>query len=409
MQQKHNYEIFTLSNGLRCVWQRSAGLVSYIGIAVNVGSRDERKSREGLAHFVEHTLFKGTRHRKAWHISCRMERVGGELNAYTSKEETMIYTSAPSGNSKRALELISDIVKNSVFPAEELDKEREVVTEEIYSYRDSPMDAVYDDFEERIYKGSDLAHNILGSEQSVAGLSSADCRRLLDDFYTPDNMVLYIVDSSDLTSARRMAKMYFDDMSFKCAGHNRTMPELISPFSETVKKGNHQANTIVGARVFGRNDSRRHALFLLNNYLGGPGMNSRLNRELRERRGWVYTVDSTISLMSDAGIMQIYYGCEADKVSRCEKIIKRELQQLASSCVSSKQLDAIKNQYCGQMVLTSDHKESRAMSLAKSLMYFGEIRSIEDAIENIKNVTAEDMRQVAELICASGLSRLTIE
>ncbi len=402
------YHIYTLPNGLRAVCHRTPGAVSYIGVAIGSGSRDEEPSRYGLAHFVEHTIFKGTRHRRSWHISNRMESIGGELNAYTSKEETLIYTNAPAGYAERAVELLSDLAADSVFPPEELEKEREVVIEEIHSYLDSPGDAVYDEYEELAYAGSGLAHNILGSPESVRSLGSADCRAFLDRWYTPANMVVYASDPGDPDRMARLIEKHFSRLHFPETPHLRVAPPDVAPFDETRDRNGHQAHTVMGARVFGRRDPRRFALLLLNNYLGGPCMNSRLNQELREQRGLVYTVDSNVALMSDTGLLTVYFGADASNVAKCRRLIARELDRLAQSPLSERRFAQIKEQYCGQLIVGSDHRESSAMSMAKSLMYFGEIHTVESMARQVRDVTPEQMRQVAELVASPSLSCLTL-
>lgn len=403
-----SYRVFTLSNGLRVVCWHVKGLVSYIGAVVNAGSRDESDSCHGLAHFVEHTVFKGTARRRGWQISSRMEVVGGELNAYTSKEETMVYTNAPAGYEERAVELLSDIIMSSGFPEVELEKEKEVVVEEIKSYLDSPADSVYDEFEELAYAGSGLSHNILGTPESVKRLSGSDCRGFLDRFYTPHNMVVYCCSPLPPEKLCRLVERYFSNMHFPACRHDRIAPPAMCRFDLKRDRGNHQANTIVGARVFGRNDSRRYALFLLNNYLGGPCMNSRLNRELREKRGYVYTVDSNVSLMSDSGLMLIYFGSDPASVGKCRKIINAELDRMAQSPLSASVFEKMKRQYCGQLLVSSDHRENRAMSLGKSILYYNEIHDISTAAERIMDVRAEDVREVAELLSPSNCSCLTL-
>lgn len=384
------------------------GLVSYIGAVVNAGSRDESPEKYGLAHFVEHTIFKGTDRRRGWQISSRMESVGGELNAYTSKEETMIYTNAPAGYEERAIELLSDLISCSRFPKEEIEREKEVVIEEIHSYLDSPSDAVYDEFEELAYKGSGLAHNILGSAESVRGLDSGDCRSFLDRFYTPGEMVVYCCTPQDPEKMHRLVSKYFGKLHFPDTPRVRQRPLPMEEFDVRREKGNYQANTIVGTRVFGRKDSRRFALFLLNNYLGGPSMNSRLNRELREKRGYVYTVDSSVSLMTDSGLWFVYYGCDPGNVKKCREIIFRELDVLASKRMADATFEKIKRQYCGQLLVNSDHRENRAMSLAKSLLYYGELHDISTTAEHIRGVTADELRDVAQMIMESPRGSLTL-
>ena len=402
------YDIFTLPNGIRLVVWQIKSLVSYFGAIVSTGSRDESPERQGLAHFVEHTIFKGTGKRKAWQISSRMESIGGELNAYTSKDETAVYTNAPAGHAERAIELVADLIADSRFPAEELEKEKDVVIEEIHSYEDSPADSVFDEFEELIYEGSGLAHNILGTPESVKALTSADCRAFIDSFYTPGEMTLYYAGADDPQRVARLVERHFSCLHFPAAPRVRTTPPVREPFALQRDLGNHQANTIVGARTFGRLDPRRPALLLLNNYLGGPCMNSRLNRELRDRRGYVYTVESSVSMYEDTGSIFIYFGCDPDKVKKCIRLIHNELDRLVQSPLSEKALEAVKRQYCGQLTVTTDHRESRAMALAKSLMYFGDICDVEAMIDKVREVTPAQIREVAEMIAPCRCSSLSL-
>lgn len=408
MNNNESLTLFTLDNGLRCVHRHTNSAVAYCGIVVNAGSRDEDTLHNGLAHFVEHTIFKGTKHRSSWHISNRMESVGGELNAYTSKEETVIYTAAPAGEPQRAIELLADLVRNSTFPTDEIEREREVVCEEIKSYLDSPSDSVYDEFEENIYLGNAMAHNILGDIDSVHRLSAVDCRGFIEDFYCPDNMVIYISDSSKSQSIERLCRKHFGDLHLKSKLKERIIPGIVAPFSITKERNGFQAHTLMGARAFSRTDPRRFALFLLNNYLGGPCMNSRLNQELRERRGYVYTVDSSIALLSDCGSMMIYFGSDHNHVDKCKKLIRHELENLAATKLSAAKFERIRRQYRGQLLLTTDHKESTAMSLGKSMLYYNEIHSPAWTAERISEVSAEEVRAVAEFLLNQGLSELTI-
>lgn len=402
----NKYNIFTLPNGMRCIHHRTDSLVAYIGIAVNVGSRDENPDKDGLAHFVEHTIFKGTKNRSSWHISNRMETVGGELNAYTSKEETVIYTNAPAGYAERTIQLLADLVAYSNFPSHELENERDVVIEEIYSYRDSPGDLVYDEFDDLIYAGSRLGHNILGTEESVRKIQSADCRAFLDEFYVPSNIVLYCVCPDSEKAIERLALKYFGALHHPAHRPERHIPHVNKPFSTVKNQDGHQAHTIVGVRTFGRDDDRRFPLFILNNYLGGPCMNSRLNLELRERRGYVYTVDSSVALLSDAGTLLIYFGSDKSTVDKCLRIIHKELDRLTQSPLSPTVFERIKRQYASQLLVSSDQRESVAMSLGKSLLYYNEVHDISWTSERILDVSAEQLREVAEMLVSP--SRLTI-
>ena len=407
-QKELKYTLTSLPNGLRVVCRQREGFVSYIGVVINAGSRNEDSFHDGLAHFVEHTIFKGTDRRRSWQISSLMETVGGEINAYTSKEETMVYTNAPAGYEDRALDLLSDLVNNSRFPENEINKEREVIVEEIYSYLDSPSERVYDEFEELAYKGSRLSHNILGSPDSVRKIQGVDCRQFLDRFYVPGNMVLYCVTPlSDKEMIRKVEK-YFGNMSSSPVTINKVTPPPMEFFDERRDNGTHQANTIMGVRAFGRTDERRFPLFLLNNYLAGPCMNSRLNRELREKKGYVYAVDSNVSLLSDTGLLVIYFGCDPSNIGKCRKLIEKEVDRLCSDTISDIAFEKIKKQYCGQLLASSDHIENRAMSLGKSVLYFNTVHDISSTAERIMSVKASEMREVAEYIFSPGLSTLTL-
>lgn len=405
-QQKYN--IFTLPNGLRIVHRQTEGHVSYAGVVIKAGSRDEPECRHGLAHFVEHTVFKGTLHRSGWNINNRMESIGGELNAYTSKEETVIYTNSPAGHTERAFELLYDLIAFASFPRKEVERERDVVIEEIYSYLDNPGESVFDEFEDRIYAGSALGRTILGSVYSVGELTPDDCRSFIHDLYRPADMVVYCADPSPASKIEALASRYFGRLDFPGSGIRRTPPPAATRFSETLPRQGHQAHTLYGARVFGRDDIRSHALFLLNNYLGGPGMSSVLNQQLRERRGYVYTVDSNVSLLSDCGLWTVYLGSDLRSVEKCIKIIDREIAQLASDRLSGRRLERAKRQYIGQLQVASDHRESMAMSMGKSLAYFGEIHDIDWLSERIQAVTADEIRDVAALLAPDRCSRLTI-
>lgn len=404
----NDYHIYRYDSGLRLVVLSVPSKVAYIGIVVNAGSRDEDDDKHGLAHFVEHTIFKGTDRRRSYQISSCMESIGGELNAYTSKDETAVYTNAPAGNAQRAIELLADLVINSRFPDQELDKEREVVVEEINSYLDSPEERVFDEFEELIFAGSDLAHNILGSPESVRTLRSGDCRSFIDKFYAPGNLTIYAMVPDDPDKIARYVERSFGSLQRSMPEFHRTLPAPPAPFAITRDHGNHQANTIVGVPLFGRNDPRRPALFLLNNYFGGPCMNSRLNRELREEHGYVYTVESAISLYSDTGLLSIYFGCDAATVDKCLKIINRELDRLAQSRLSDTIFNRVRRQYCGQLLVSTDQRESRAMAMGKSLLYYDRIFDADTMLAQVMQTSADDLRDVAQLLAPDKCSRLTL-
>ena len=399
----------TLPNGLRMVHVTTMSQVAWCGLAVNAGSRDELEGQYGLAHFVEHTIFKGTTHRRSWHILNRMESVGGELNAYTTKEGTMLYSVFPAQHLKRAVDLLADLVQWSVFPQEELDRERDVVLEEAASYRDAPSDAVCDDFEDLLFTGSELGHNILGIKEDVERMTSEDCMRYLKTLYVPSNMAFFSVGPERAEKVFRMVEKYFGGMSHTVAKRQRHMPKEVAPFKQVTVIGTHQAHTVVGARVPDREDPLRYALMLLNNILGGPGMNSLLNVELRERRGYVYSVESTLSLLSDCGWISIYLGCDPDDVRSSLQVIDRITSRLSNELLPERRLDAYKRQYCGQLVVAADSAEFLAMSAGRELLHRGCVSTIDETIARIQAVTPEQIAQAAAFLKAEKLSSLTFK
>lgn len=403
------YHYATLSNGLRAIVIPKQSAVEYCGIAVGAGSRDEAPGEEGLAHFVEHTIFKGTTHRRSTHIINRMERVGGELNAYTTKEETMVYSIFPVGNFPRAVELIADLVLNSVFPDSELDKEREVVADEIDSYLDSPADAVYDDFEDLIFKGSPLGHNILGTREALAGFNSKFCRRFIERFYVARNMVFFYLGPLNPDRAISLINRYFGQLPEGEAKNRGQRTDIAAPFAIRRNNGdNHQAHNIIGIPVESLYSGQRHALALLNNIIGGPGMNSRLNIQLRERRGLVYSVESSTSLYTDAGLMTIYFGCNPEDLSRCRRIIETELTRLATERITQRSLDAAKRQYNGQLIVASASNEQLALSAARSTLYHGKARTIDESARIINGLTYNEIAETAALLAPGRCSILTL-
>ncbi|MGN0236978.1 MAG: M16 family metallopeptidase [Lepagella sp.] len=403
-----DHSLITLPNGIRVVSARSDGNVAYIGVLTRAGSRDDFDGCDGLSHFVEHTIFKGTPSRRSWQVSARMESVGGELNAYTTKDEIMLYTNAPAGYEDRALDLIADLVMNASFPKAEIDLERGVILEEILSYRDNPSFAVFDEFDELFFQGSPLAHNILGYEETVNNITSERARQFLCSAFAPRNMVLYCVSPSDPQRLLRRVEKFFGAIDRTPSLAPRVSPLPVNPFDRTKHLDNHQANTVIGFPIFGRRDPRCYSLYLLNNILGGPAMNSLLNREMRERRGLVYTVETSASLYDDTGVFQIYFGTEPKKVEHCTSIALRELRRLAEHRLSERKFGDARRQICGQLLVGGDNRESCAMSMAKNVMRQGRVIDTAEMADLIMQQTAEQVRQLAEEILANPYSRLTL-
>lgn len=405
---KQTIETRTAANGLRMVaLHRPGAAIGIAGIDVHAGSRDETPDTYGLAHFVEHTIFKGTRRRSSWHIINRMEAVGGELNAYTTKEETVVYAVFPGASPARAADLIADLATDSQFPAAQLDREREVVADEIDSYLDTPADAVFDDFEDSLYAGSPLGHNILGTRETLATFDSATCRGYLSRWYVPSNMVAFYAGPMRPARALDILERAFAAMPPAVAPHTvQTVPEV--PTFDTVRHiDSHQSHTVLGARVPGLRDPRRFATGLLTNILGGPGMNSLLNVELRERRGLVYTVEASTGLFTDTGALAIYYGCDPDDDARCRTLVTDTVTRVADGYITPRRLEMAKKQYIGQMAVGSESMESRITGIARQWLLTGTISEPQQTIDAIHALTCEDIRAAAASLLP--LNRLTLQ
>lgn len=402
------YKYHTLSNGLKIVHCKSDSDVAYCGLAVKAGAANEDSPQYGLAHFVEHTLFKGTTHRKSFHIINRMERVGGELNAYTSKEDTFIYSIFPAQYYLRAIELISDLITNSVFPADEIDKEREVIIDELQSYRDMPAEAVYDDFEDYFFEGTPLGHNILGNEDTIRRFTSEDCINFINKWYVPDNMVFFSHGNISFDTLCRYLEKYF---GFVRKGvwktdANDTIRRNV-PFHKEENIDSHQSHTIYGAHISGIDGCDKYTLALLNNIIGGPGMNSLLNIALREKRGYVYTVESAVTHYINDGLFSIYFGCDHNNVNKCLKHIGNTIERLSNVLLTPDALARAKRQYIGQLLVASENKENIALAMGKSMLYHGIVQDTTTIHNRIMDVTAEQIRNASELLIPEKSSVLT--
>lgn len=395
----------TAPSGLRMVHMRVPGCaVGYCGVAVRVGSRDEDPDKHGLAHFVEHTIFKGTAKRRSWHIINRMESVGGELNAFTTKEETVVYSAFPGGNLARAAELIADLITSSQFPDSELEKEREVVADEIDSYLDSPADAVFDDFEDYMFAGSPLGHNILGTRKALATFSSQTCREYLTRWYVPDNMVVFYAGNQSATRVFKLLDNVFGNVNGTRPLIERKEPPVVSPFDVRKEIDSHQSHTILGARVGSMTSPDRYATALFTNILGGPGMNSLLNVALRERRGLVYSVDATTGLFSDCGALAIYYGCDPHDNARCRRLVTDTIRSVADGLITPRKLEAAKKQYLGQLIISGENVENRIISIARSYLFLNRVLSRAELISAIRDVEAHDVEAVAGGLSLSAIT-----
>ena len=365
------YQTFTLDNGLRVIHRPDSSPIVYCGYQINAGTRDEKPGEEGLAHFCEHTTFKGTSRRKAWHVLNGLESVGGDLNAFTTKEDTVYYAAILKEHASRAVDLLTDIVFHSVYPQHELDKEVEVVCDEIESYNDSPSELIFDEFENMIFEGHPLGHNILGTADNVRRFTTVDAQRFTRRHYRPDNAVFFIAGDVDFKKIVRQLQRadwpetpHVPHASVASVAPNGPFASN-PPSSLTVNRNTHQAHVMLGCRAYDIHDDRRMSLYLLNNMLGGPGMNARLNLSLRERHGLVYTVESTMVSYSDTGLWAIYFGCDPHDVKRCMRLVRRELDKVMEKPLSAVQLAKAKKQLKGQIGVACDNRESFALDFGR--------------------------------------------
>ncbi|MDO5522650.1 MAG: pitrilysin family protein [Bacteroidia bacterium] len=394
------YQTHTLANGLRIIHRSFPSQISYCGIAINSGSRDEYPGEHGMAHFVEHLLFKGTKKRKAHHIVNRMENVGGELNAYTTKEDTFIYATFLSEYFERAVELLNDVIFHSTFPENQIQKERDVILDEINSYLDSPSELIYDDFENLILQHHEMGHYILGTAESLLGFDKKMVENFVHRQYRPANMILFSFGKTPFQKVVRLCEKYFD-VSADNDLHNpkkRQKPVEIPPQKIHIGKDTAQAHVMLGTHALDMFHPRRHSLYLLNYLLGGGALNSRLNNSLREKNGLVYNVESNVALYTDTGLFSIYFACDKKNVERCLKLIGKEMQKLRETPLTPNQLITVKRQYKGQLGIASENNESRALRMAKSYLHFNHYLPLEAVFAKIDAITSDELQALAEKI-----------
>lgn len=389
------YNEYTLPNGLRIIHEPTLSKVSYCGFAIDAGTRDEAENEQGMSHFVEHLIFKGTEKRKAWHILNRMENVGGDLNAYTNKEETVVYAAFLTEHLERALELLGDIVFHSTFPQHEIEKETEVIIDEIQSYEDNPSELIFDDFEDMIFRNHPLGRNILGKPDLLRSFRTEDVLSFTRRFYQPGNMVFFVQGQYDFKKIVRLAEKHLADVPAVTVDNQRVPPPLYVPERLVVPKDTHQAHVMIGSRGYNAYDDKRTALYLLNNILGGPGMNSKLNVSLRERRGLVYNVESNLTSYTDTGAFCIYFGTDIEDMDTCLKLTYKELKRMRDVKMTSSQLAAAKKQLIGQIGVASDNFENNALGMAKTYLHYHKYESSEVVFKRIETLTAEQLMEVA--------------
>lgn len=409
-----NYNTHTLANRLRIIHLPSAQPVVYCGYAVGAGTRDEELGREeGMAHFCEHITFKGTERRSSMQILGHLESVGGDLNAFTNKEETVYHAAVLKDNIGRAVDLLTDIVFHSTYPQAEIDKEVEVIVDEIESYNDSPAELVYDLFENAVFSGHPLGHNILGTAEKLRRYTTADALRFTRRYYRPENSVFFAYGDVDFARLVRLLErantVAADEVCCDCKQSAATLPPYVAQHIEH-HMDTHLAHVMVGTRAYDVHDERRIALYLLNNILGGPGMTARLNVSLRERNALVYTVESMAQSYSDTGLWAVYFGCDPKNVNRCLRLIRRELDKVMQRPLSDAQLRAAKRQIRGQIGIACDSRESFALDFAKSYLHYGWKKDVTALCERIDALTAADLQRVAQdLFAEERLTSLVVK
>ena len=389
------YHTHTLSNGLRIIHAPNQSAVAYCGFAIDAGTRDEADTEQGMAHFVEHLIFKGTQKRHAWHILNRMEHVGGDLNAYTNKEETVVYSAFLAEHFPRAVELLADIVFHSTYPQAEIDKEVEVIIDEIQCYEDSPSELIFDDFEELIFPNHPLGRNILGKPHLLHQFKSEDALRFTSRYYRPDNMVFFVQGNIEFKRVIRSVEKAVSDIPATTTERQRKSPLAYLPQTRTVHRDTHQAHVMIGSRGYDAHNEKRTALYLLNNILGGPGMNSRLNVSLRERSGLVYNVEANLTSYTDTGVFCIYFGTEHQQVERCIRLVQKELRKLREKPLSTLQMTAAKKQIIGQIGVARDNAENTALGMAKTFLHYHKMDDPQEVFQRIEALTAKELWEVS--------------
>ncbi|MFZ2339969.1 MAG: pitrilysin family protein [Bacteroidales bacterium] len=402
-----NLLFHTLDNGIRLVHHPLPGIVAYCGLVINTGSRDEAATEQGMAHFIEHMLFKGTRKRKAYYVLSRLEDVGGELNAYTTKEETAVFASFLKDDYDRAIEILHDITFNSVFPEKEIEKEKDVVIEEINSYLDNPAELIFDDFEELIFAGQSIGHNILGTPETVKSFTQKSLLDFISRNYNTDQIVFCSAGNISDEKMIRLFKKYFENVPANIRASKDPADYSYKPCSVTKDMNTFQNHCIIGNVAYNLKDERRLGMFLLNNILGGQGLNSRLNLSLREKNGLAYNVESSYNPYWDTGAFSIYFGTESNHLNRSIKVAMGELARLRTEKLGIVQLSKAKSQIKGYLARGYENHESLMLSLGKSLLIFNKIERLEDTYKKIDKITSSELMEMAnEVFDPAGLSTL---
>lgn len=402
------YQTHTLDNGIRLVHKYWPSVVANCGVIINTGSRDEKENEKGMAHFIEHTLFKGTRNRKAYHILSRIENVGGLINAFTTKEETCIYGTFLKHDYSRALELFSDISQNSTFPDKEIRKEKDIVIDEINSYLDTPSEAIFDEFEDMMFRNHPLGSNILGTPENVRKFNRKHILKFMKANYHTDQTVICSVGDISFDKLIRLAEKYFGNVEPSRRLKSR-QPFISNPqFVEKKAKGSHQSHTILGSRAYPYNNPKRYALSLLNHILGGPGMSTRLNMNISEKYGFCYNLESHYQPYSDTGIFMIYMGTDAGYMEKTLNLVKKELKKLRDHELGSLQLKRAKKQLIGHMAISNESSLNQMIGMGKSMLLYNQVETFTEFVDKINAIDSKTLLTVAnEILQEKDLSQLT--
>jgi len=394
-----DYQLITLNNGLRVAHLKvSSTLLVHCGFVINSGSRDDGPI-EGIAHFLEHMLFKGTQRRKTVHVLNHLENVGGELNAFTTKEPTSVYATVQKKHFQRAVDILVDITFRSSFPDSEIQKEKTVIKDEINMYLDNPDENIYDEFQEMVFENHPLAHNILGTEKSISQINSQHLKQFIENNYTSDNIVFVVVGNVSINRTVEALNKFMDDINLSSLSKSHNY-QPIKYLPKKVEKPSDfgQSYGIMGIPCYTDTHEMRYPMILLNNLLGGPGMNSRLNLGIREKYGFTYHIESGYSAFSDTGLFHCYLSCEEQYLKRSFELIRKELQKLKNKKLGRLQLQQAKNQISGNLIISSESRTGLLLHIGKGIVKYGRANSIIETISKIENVSADQVLEAANEI-----------
>lgn len=405
-----DHHLITLKNGLRIVFKPAALPIAHTCMIINAGTRDERPPQFGMAHFTEHLIFKKTQKRSTNQILNRLELVGADLNAYTTKEYTCIHASFLNEHLPRTLDLFEDILFHSTFPEAEIEKEKGIILDEIASYEDSPEDAIADDFEDQVFSGHELGHNILGKAASLTCLQQADFIDFVKAYYQPENMVLGITANYPLKKIQRLCERYFGELENHHSHRPRTPFSKQKPHHVEAERPINQVHYMMGTPGYSMHDPKKTSLMLLNNMLGGMGMSSRLNLEIREKHGIAYTIESNYTPYTDTGIFSVYFGTEPEKMEKAARLVHKEFKKLREHPLSAVQLKQSKNKFIGQIALGEENRMGLIIAMAKNIMDYGQVESLEAIYQRIEGVTSGALWDAAnEILQAEQLNSLVFK